>query len=263
MVKLALLLLIAGGLAIFTLQNLAPIAIVILGVKTPALPLAIWVLGMMAAGALTTVLLSGFSSLSKAAVRRSTQPGPRDSQRDRATDTPRSPWSASGSRNSASAGNPFQADSRSRNSSTGAANSRRSVDDWETSPSDDWDDWSEPQPQPASKTRIRDTADDDWAKWDEERNQREESRRRAASETPSPRRASDREPPAQSSAESANYSYREPQDTAGERKKTEVYDAEYRVLIPPYNPTPAPAPTEPVQPEPTKQKQDEEDEDWI
>ncbi|NJO77382.1 MAG: hypothetical protein HC827_01920 [Cyanobacteria bacterium RM1_2_2] len=63
MVRVVLLLLIVGGLVAFAIQNLTPIALVVLGTRTLALPLAVWVLGALAAGALTTLLLSGFMPL--------------------------------------------------------------------------------------------------------------------------------------------------------------------------------------------------------
>lgn len=244
MVRVALLLLIAGGLTIFALQNLSPIALVILGARTLALPLAAWVLGAMAAGALTTLVLSGFFSLSRsgAAERRFTNA--------RATESAgtRSPWSSGPKRDSAS---------RPKNTAgfSAAGSSRRASDDWETSAQDDWDDWGSGQEtaQPrsasapnASRTEVRDTTDEDWANWEgyEETGPRDRERRDSTYSS-QPRRTEfeSRQTPksTQQSGSVYSYSYRDPQDTPSGRKTNEVYDAEYRVIIPPYTPTPEPS----------------------
>jgi hypothetical protein len=257
MVRVALLLLIAAGLVIFTLQNLTPMALVVVGVKTQALPLAVWVLGAIAAGAFTTVLVTSFPGSS-----RSSTVGDRASYgraADAAARTGRAPWGAETKRTSTQASRP-----KGSAGFTAAGSSRRNVDDWEAPESDDWDDWGSSQepaqyrssPSPATKTEIRDRADDDWANWEgyEKASPRDSERR--SPENPAPRRTEfeSQQPPksSQRSGSTYSYSYREPQDSAPRRKTNEVYDAEYRVLIPPHNPTPeppaptpAPAPAEP------------------
>jgi uncharacterized integral membrane protein len=51
--------------ALFALQNTDPaVKLVFLGIQTPALPLAVWVLGAIAAGSLTTLLISALFGLS-------------------------------------------------------------------------------------------------------------------------------------------------------------------------------------------------------
>ncbi len=75
MLRLPLLFLILGGLAFFTLQNLTPIPLVILGIQTQALPLSVWMLIAIAAGGLSTVVIGGLfkaSNLFAAPKRRAT-----------------------------------------------------------------------------------------------------------------------------------------------------------------------------------------------
>ncbi len=229
MVNLILLLLIAGGFVAFALQNLAPVSLVVLGVKTLALPLSVWVLSFLAAGALTTLILSGFFSMSKnAAVRKSAQ---------RETKTP-SPWAgAQGSK-------PKSAATASGKSASGAQ------DGWERSK--DWDDWAEPQSGSAA-SRSPDRSPDRSPVRDDIRDRRPDAGRPNSRQTPLEQtgfsRSSNPEP----------------------RKSKEVYDAEYRVLIPPYNstppaPEPKPEPKDPVKPSdktPPRNPASPDDEDWV
>lgn len=260
MVRVALLLLIAAGLVIFTLQNLAPMALVVLGIKTQTMPLAVWVLGAMAAGAFTTVLLTGFPSSTRFSLDGSRKSS--DRAADAAPRSGRSPWSAETKR-------PSTQTSRSKGSAGfgAAGSSRRAVDDWEASESDDWDDWGSSQesaqyrspPSPAPKTEIRDRTDDDWANWEgyEQVGPRDSKRRSSGNTSPKRTEFESNQSPksSQRSGSAYSYGYREPQDSSSGQKTNEVYDAEYRVLIPPYNPTPeAPAPT-PI-PIPTESKPD-------
>lgn len=252
--RIALLLLIVAALVTFALQNQTPIALVVLGTRTLSVPLGIWVLGALGAGAFTTLLLTGFFSLSKAgAVRRAAQ---------RLSDAgSRSPWGGMGTKRGAEASGP-----RARETVGFKAADRRSEghrrstnDDWEQSDIDreTWDDWGEPAarpPQSSSRTNIRDTADDTWARWDDNR---PDDRR-----TEAPRR----EPRTEFSARPPVDRHRE--DDLPERnseRKNGVYDAEYRVLVPPYGSqpapvTPPPAPNPPPQPAPEPDPLD--DDDW-
>ncbi|MEG4394549.1 LapA family protein [Microcoleus sp. BROC3] len=59
------LLVIVVGLTIFALQNVEPaLSLVFLGVRSPALPLSIWILLGMAAGVVTSLLISGLLAFS-------------------------------------------------------------------------------------------------------------------------------------------------------------------------------------------------------
>lgn len=62
--RLLLLFVIVGGLVIFALENAAPVVpLVILGTETLALPLAVWLLGAIAAGALTTLVITALAQV--------------------------------------------------------------------------------------------------------------------------------------------------------------------------------------------------------
>jgi hypothetical protein len=70
--RLALLLLILGGITLFALQNWLPaLPLVILGAQTQALPLTVWMLGAIAAGASTTLAIAGLFRLSNSLAVRS------------------------------------------------------------------------------------------------------------------------------------------------------------------------------------------------
>jgi len=56
--RLVLLLAIAAVLAIFITSNLQPLTLVFLGIKTPALPLSVWVVGAIAAGIITNLTIN-------------------------------------------------------------------------------------------------------------------------------------------------------------------------------------------------------------
>lgn len=276
MVKLVLLLLIAGGLTVFAVQNLAPIALVVLGSQTPALPLSLWVLGALAAGGLTTLLLTGFSSLSKAgAVRRASQTRPSSDE----AGAGRSPWgeagtqrSAAGSSGAAGKAPPnrtagFQSAASSRPGEPRPGEPRPGEDDWEREPRRDWDDWEASAPR---SSEVRSPRPD--------RLDPPSFRQNAPSPSPTPRirwedlgRSGDRVQPPDRRSESEEQ-YREPQNRQPQnppKRKDEVYDAEYRVLIPPYqSPSPSPDPPPPsvpprsAPPDPTT-RDNPEDEDWI
>jgi len=241
--RLILLLLIAGGFVVFAAQNLAPVALVVLGVKTQALPLSAWILSFMAAGALTTLVLSGFFSLSKnAAVRKSAQ---------REASKPRSPWA--GAKVSSSQGTL----PKNTVGFTSGGVSAGNQDDWErrSDRDDGRDDWAEPSPtsyrgRESSQPPVRDNIRD--------RSPGYRDSRTSSQPDPEPRSESRRSP-----LDQAGFSRRE---AAEPRKSNDVYDAEYRVLIPPYSSTPPAAePKDAVKPsDPTQNPaKNPDDEDWV
>ncbi len=275
--KLILLLLIGGSLALFAVSNLTPISLVILGVRTLALPLAVWVLGALLAGAVTTVLLSGFSSISKgAAVRRANQV-PRDA---------RSPWTTARSdKSSAPPGTagfsaatdrtPDRTPDRTTDRATDRATDRtsRSADRQEAWPDDDWDrdreawdSWNEPGPARTTRSDVARTesrTSDKRADWQEYEDRVRSSNRRdpdaSTNRTPINRAPDNRTP------ENRTPNNRVPDNRAGagnprsqpEPRKGDVYDAEYRVLIPPYS-----QPANPVPPPPAPTPAPSDEEDW-
>ncbi len=146
-------LLVVGGLAVFILQNTSPsIALVLLGGRTVALPLAVWLGSAIALGALTAILFSDLVNFGKLAAARS--------RRRRWQVRPDSPADRSGTgfrdsspdaRGQTNRGIPRR-DGPARtssNSSSPAAPRRDAVaaEDWQTwgerVPPSQWDDWSQ------------------------------------------------------------------------------------------------------------------------
>lgn len=165
MFRLALLILTLAALVIFALQNVAPVLpLVILGMQTQALPLAVWVVVAIAAGAVTTILLALLLRLAGGR-NRSRRPKPRRaSGRATGAGTPWTPPPWTGDRNSAQPGGPVDTAS-----GYGAKAAQASTtDDWEQSrqSSDAWDNWDEARPpvdaprqtRPSVKTVIQDAS---------------------------------------------------------------------------------------------------------
>ncbi|NET36253.1 MAG: hypothetical protein F6K19_30215, partial [Cyanothece sp. SIO1E1] len=76
------------GLAILTLQNVSPsLPLVFLGFKTQALPLAVWVVGAVAAGVMTTLAITGLLGLSNQTARPFARPDARATSRRSNTNT--------------------------------------------------------------------------------------------------------------------------------------------------------------------------------
>lgn len=276
--KLILLLLLMATLAIVVLFNLTPVPLVILGIQFPALPLGLWFVGAIVAGALTTLLISGLFNLSRPVV-----PAARASRTNRygnssfGSNTPRSPWAGRPA--------PDQRESvQSGAASSGQAGYRAArADDWGAPPSESWDNWGATPPQPdyryQPQTEIRDTEDEVWANWDGyedlERNRREddfeefddldENQQQDRSPRVSPPRRTEfeskQEPVDRRQSGSVySYSYRKPEEDSPKpttARPGEVYDAEYRVLTPPYRPD---LEDSPLVDSPTPSQDD--DEDW-
>lgn len=260
MVRLALVLAIAGGLVLFALQNLAPMSLVILGVRSQPLPLAVWVLGAMIAGSLTTLLISGLFTASSAfsAPRLKRPKAKRSPNRSNSAANPRNP------------GKP--------NSPPPPRTASVMGDDWEPRPPlEEWEDWEgyeepaktttassstaqtsysgdrysqrqEPYAEPVDATSSRDEQEV-WDDWDEEDEDRQDYRDRDTEndrslddQTYIPRRTDfevRQEPVArQQSGSIYSYSYRSADDREDSSvgKTEDVYDAEFRVITPPYNP---------------------------
>lgn len=238
--RLILLLAIAGTMTLFTLQNLSPVLpLVFLGSPTLALPLSWWILGAIAAGALTTIAITFLVGLSNfltgqairqvrssshrnkvvepfsktpaeknrtAAAAAASQVKPSDAEGDAVWQDWRG-YETSGSRSEATA---------SRSTTRPQSSQNDDIDDWERGMSDDWNESTREQP-----------------------------RDRSASASP-PRRDSfeQLQPPKQEPrSSSSSYGDRAPEAPRGGKSsgskssggKTErVVDADFRVLVPPY-----------------------------
>ncbi|MGD1948642.1 MAG: hypothetical protein ACFB14_03235 [Leptolyngbyaceae cyanobacterium] len=245
MVQLITFLLIVAALLILVLQNLSPaLSLVVLGTPTVALPLSLWLLGAIAAGVILTLVIYQLVP-----TKRPYRPmgqrlsDPASEPTNRFVDAPSEP-----------APNQYE------RQPTG--NHQNPYDtDWETFKApEQWDDWGQqsgrtpsytadqtyreaPRPSDAVGDTVRDIetgwGDDDYAAsaryasrqdadpdmgWDEQRDDR--------SDGPSPRTyeegwlyGSDDEAPVSSEPEEPK-----PEDSE------DVYDANYRVIIPPYEP---------------------------
>lgn len=199
--RIILLLVILGGLTLLLVQNWSPVLpLVFLGVATPALPLAAWILISLAAGASTSLAiafllqLTNYFSQPKSSNQRQAQTPPKTAAYTASSAPPKTPP-------------PPQSD--------------RAVDDWQESADEDWD--------------FGENADEQDSPPQE--NVQDPRSYEVSSEPKSSYRI----------GSVYSYSYREPSDSGVGRTES-VYDADYRVLTPPY--------TEP------KKVPEQEEEDW-
>lgn len=219
--RIVLLVLVVGGLTLFAFSNLSPVLpLVFLGRTMIALPLAAWIGGAIAAGAITSFCLQLLNSLQRGSSPRSVEesdnvpPQTRSSYRQRAekpapeNETPYTPPSPP--------------------PSPSKAPTSRESSDWEEPVSADWDFDKEPAPQTSN---------------------RKDFEQEPPIGTPTAERTGyevKQEPKTGSKSGSVySYSYREPSES-GVGKTEAVYDANYRVITPPYQKPPEP----------------EEDDDW-
>ena len=207
-IRLILLVAVLGGLTLLLVQNWSPVlSLVILGIRTQPLPLAMWILFSTAAGAFTSVSITILLKLSnylggqqRQTSFKSTASSPRTKATRREETTP--PASKTESDNS------------------------DEFDDWETNGDgdDDWDFNTKPREAPSPSQKTQSVGDS---------------------------QAYERQQEPKSSSQSGSvysYSYREPKNTAVGKTES-VYDADYRVIIPPYQP-------------PTNNPPDDDDDDW-
>lgn len=194
-----LLLGVVGGLGLFVAQNWSSsaLAIMFLGMKTPVLPLAVWILIALIAGFLTSCFLQLFSSLllspSPARIRRPAVPRP---SRPRPEPAERREW------REASDAVPEQEDV--------TAYSADQDSDWDDEPeeADEWEDWEEEEPAP--RTKSYQTVEEKPRDYEVRQEPKSVSR----------------------SGSVYSYSYQEPSGS-GVGKTEDVYDAEYTLITPP------------------------------
>lgn len=200
-IRLLLLLLILVGLAAFTLQNWAfQIPLVFLGKQTLVLPLSVWVLGAIAAGALTTLLFTGLFQLSNTlAAKRIRSRVASASRMETEAAASRSSWEESG-----------------WGSSTNRSTS--SQDEYSSSGGDRFSDESDLGEESDPVDRSYNTGYDSGYERD-----------RTNYEVPQEPTSTYR------SGSSYSYSYKDP-NSSGIGRSESVYDADYRVIIPPPQP---------------------------
>ena len=207
-IQILLLFVLVGGLSLLVLQNLSPVLpIVFLGMKTQALPVAAWILGAIAAGFLTSWCLQFFSYLQRRSLlvrirQLEASPSPAAGKR-RETDQ-------TASRQSYTPPPPEP------ETPTSDDTSEEWDSDWEVEEAPEDDDWEfeeEPKRPSRQETVIQD------------------SREYEVKQEPKSRTVT---------GSVYSYSYREPSSSGAGRSEA-VYDANYRVITPPYrdsdNPT--------------------------
>lgn len=280
MVQIILVLLVTGALAIFALSNLTPVSLVVLGVPVLSLPLSVWILGAIAAGAATTLFTAALfrvagSYAAARSVRRTATPrvhrAASPSRDDRATADRATARSGSGWSPWKTASPPPVDRSQTAAAASAAAASRQSGDGWERRPLNDWDDWegdTPPSSAPATDRPPRyrpagyQPPPDEREPWEEEIRDRPVRSTFEAPQEPTTRRQS---------GSVYSYSYRDGEPT-GDRPprppQENVYDAEYRVITPPQrvdgpqDPPTAPPPAPPA-PSPSPAPATDEDENWV
>lgn len=193
-IRITLLLVVLGGLALLLAQNWLPgLQLVFMGVKTQPLPLALWILISLAAGANTSLFITSLFKLSNyfahsAELRRKVA-GAKSAQTTAARQT---------------------AASRDR-PNTDSTNSD-AADDWGSNSTDD-DDWDFEEDTDKTQNSTQNTVKDSTTY---EANTEPKSGSRSGSVY--------------------SYNYREPRNSGVGRTES-VYDAEYRVITPPYKQT--------------------------
>lgn len=249
-------------------QNWTPVlSLVFLGGQTQALPLSIWILFSVAAGAITSIFITSCFQISSFF----SQPRAKK-QRRRATET--------STRFAREANNPNKMPDPPKTStySYTAASSPRppqtsapESDGWDTESNDDWDftEDAEPTTQETDRQNYRDRAaadsksssnlDDNWeyVPQDTERQPQDRQRSYSSEANRSPSNESDESESGDRSASVYSYSAGEPKNSGVGRVES-VYDAEYRVLTPPYKKPNQSTPATGSRP----QNQNSNDDDW-
>ncbi|BAZ41537.1 hypothetical protein NIES4101_75030 [Calothrix sp. NIES-4101] len=214
-IRLILLFTILAGLTLLLVQNFSPaLSLTFLGMRSQPLPLAIWILLSVVAGSITSLLVSSLYELADSLGTSSKQA--------------RSTAKVSSS-SSRAATNP--------SSKPKSESSSDAEDDWNLEASEDWDFEQQTNANTRFQEEVRDrkvsdsrrNSQSDYAESDDERGYRQQQAESA-----------------RKSASSYSYSYREPKNS-GVGKTESVYDADYRVIVPPYKP-PSPEASQPTAP---------------
>ncbi|XGV96729.1 MAG: LapA family protein [Leptolyngbya sp. BL-A-14] len=246
LIRLVLLLALAGGLFLLVQFNWTPLQLTFLGVQTPALPLALWILGAIGAGIITNLLITSLFSVSNYFAVRAARSKFRQASR------------ASGFQARSTASEP-------RSSYARTATSRTADDDADWN---NWDGYEEPADRASS--RVRSPVDneplDDWETepnddWDVDEPSDTPRDSRSAGSRVRTDYETKQEPKTSSRQGSVySYSYREPKDSGVGKAEPvlekPVVDADYRVIVPPFRP---------LDPEPTREDPPPEEnaDDWF
>jgi hypothetical protein len=271
-VRLLLFLGILAGLLLFGSNNWSPVLqLTFLGMKTPALPLAVWVLGAIAAGFLTNLLLTLLFRLSNYAAARQVRVQLRRATRHNAARTgavppaqPSFSWARASTPRTAPSSRTEDEDADwqnwegyeepvDRKPAAEPVDWKRAEqqpvdrtpqaveDDWDTVFEDDWGEAKE-KPRPAAATTS--TRYEAPVRQEEDFSDLEEDSDSDEDDTPADEYQSRerieferRQEPRTASRSGSVYSYgyRDPSNPAVGRAES-VVDAEYRVIIPPHRP---------------------------
>ena len=267
-IRFFLLLVLLGGLTVLLVQNWTPVlSLVFLGGQTQALPLSIWILFSVAAGAITSIFIASCFQIASYFA----QPRPKK-QRRRAAKT--STRFATEEKNTNKTPDPPKTSNYSYTAASSSRQTQTSVqedaDGWDAAANDDWDftedtqstsqdtDRKEYTDRVAADRKRSSTGRDEWEYVPQDTEQQPQDRQKnyTSDETNRPDNNEPNEPRSSDRSDSVySYSAREPKNSGVGRTES-VYDAEYRVLTPPYkqqNPSPPP---------PSSRPQNNDDNDW-
>lgn len=268
-IRFFLLLVLLGGLTVLLVQNWIPVlSLVFLGGQTQALPLSIWILFSVAAGAITSIFIASCFQITsyfaqpraKKQRRRAAKTSTRFAVEEKNTNKTPDPSKTNTYSYTAASSPPRQTQT----------SVQEDVDGWDVAANDDWDFTEDAQPtsQDTGRTEYSDrvaadrrsssTVRDDGEYVPQQTQQQPQDRQRnyTSDETDRTVNSEPNEPKSSARSDSVySYSAREPKNSGVGRTES-VYDAEYRVLTPPYkqqNPSPPP---------PSSRPQSNDDDDW-
>jgi hypothetical protein len=205
-IRLILLVAALGGLTLLLVQNFSPaLPLVFLGVRSQPLPLAMWILFSVVAGGMTSLLISSLYELANYFGGSSKPPSKQTRPQSTVSSSPGTSSYRQRETTSRSTSSP-----QSREKSEYKSDAE---DDWNIEASEDWDFERQQKPSSRPQEEPRDKQVSDSRNYDREQQ---------------PTRT-------EKSGSSYSYSYREPKNS-GVGKTESVYDADYRVIVPPYQP---------------------------
>ena len=225
-VRIVVLLMALGGLTVFALQNSMTLRLRFLGMRTQALPLGFWIIAAVVAGVLTALivawLLQLINSWGNAKLR----------SRIRQLEAERGSYQGQ-SRESASSTSQSYSYSAANSNYASAAN--------------------------ASATDSRNN--EEWEEEDEDEDSNYDDSRVASDVSDRNYEAKQEPTSSYRSGSVYSYGYKNPSDSAVGKTES-VYDAEYRVITPPYRPLDTEEEDNTPEPSPSNQQNNNDDEDW-
>ena len=225
-VRIVVLLMALGGLTVFALQNSMTLRLRFLGMRTQALPLGFWIIAAVVAGVLTALivawLLQLINSWGNAKLR----------SRIRQLEAERGSYQGQ-SRESASSTSQSYSYSAANSNYASAAN--------------------------ASATDSRNN--EEWEEEDEDEDSNYDDSRVASDVSDRNYEAKQEPTSTYRSGSVYSYGYKNPSDSAVGKTES-VYDAEYRVITPPYRPLDTEEEDNTPEPSPSNQQNNNDDEDW-